>query len=142
PRGIPHRGRPPGRRGDHLRSRRRMRALRPPLQPAVHAAARRTRADAREHVSLQHDPRHGCPGARCARGEESVRDLAMDDMYRDYILDHYKNPRNFGELEGATHTYHDSNPLCGDEMTMQLKIDDGHVDDVHFTGKGCAISQA
>ncbi len=66
----------------------------------------------------------------------------MDDMYRDYILDHYKNPRNFGELEGATHTYHDSNPLCGDEMTMQLKIDDGHVDDVHFTGKGCAISQA
>jgi nitrogen fixation protein NifU and related proteins len=66
----------------------------------------------------------------------------MDDMYRDYILDHYKNPRNFGELEGATHTYHDSNPLCGDEMTMQLRIDDGHVDDVHFTGKGCAISQA
>ena len=66
----------------------------------------------------------------------------MDDMYRDYILDHYKNPRNFGELEGATHTYHDSNPLCGDEMTMQLKIGDGHVDDVHFTGKGCAISQA
>src|SRR5256885_1403681 len=66
----------------------------------------------------------------------------MDDMYRDYILDHYKNPRNFGELEGATHTYHDSNPLCGDEMTMQLKIGDGSVDDVHFTGKGCAISQA
>ena len=66
----------------------------------------------------------------------------MDDMYRDYILDHYKNPRNFGELEGATHTYHDSNPLCGDEMTMQLRIGDGHVDDVHFTGKGCAISQA
>ena len=66
----------------------------------------------------------------------------MDDMYRDYILDHYKNPRNFGELPGATHSYHDSNPLCGDELTMSLKIDDGHVDDVRFTGKGCAISQA
>src|SRR5207248_9698170 len=66
----------------------------------------------------------------------------MDDMYRAYILDHYKNPRNVGELEGATHTYHDSNPLCGDEMTMQLRIGDGSVEDVHFTGKGCAISQA
>jgi len=66
----------------------------------------------------------------------------MDDMYRDYILDHYKNPRNFGELVGATHTYHDSNPLCGDEMTMQLRISDGQIDEVHFTGKGCAISQA
>ena len=66
----------------------------------------------------------------------------MDDMYRDYILDHYKNPRNSGELPGATHTYHDSNPLCGDELTMQLRISDGHVDDVRFSGKGCAISQA
>src|SRR2546428_487661 len=66
----------------------------------------------------------------------------MDDMYRDYILDHYKNPRNFGELEGATHSYHDSNPLCGDELTMSLRIGNGHVDDVRFQGKGCAISQA
>ena len=63
-------------------------------------------------------------------------------MYRDYILDHYKNPRNSGPLEGATHTYHDSNPLCGDELTMQLRISDEHVDDVRFIGKGCAISQA
>src|SRR5439155_1352352 len=83
-----------------------MRPGRPPLQPAAHDAARRARDDAREHVSLQHDRRDGCSGARRARGEESVRDLVMDDMYRDYILDHYKNPRNFGELDGATHTYH------------------------------------
>ena len=47
----------------------------------------------------------------------------MDDMYRDYILDHYKNPRNSGDLPGATNTYHDSNPLCGDEITMALLID-------------------
>ena len=66
----------------------------------------------------------------------------MDDMYRDYILDHYKNPRNQGELAGATNTYSDSNPLCGDELTMTLRIDDDRVADVRFSGKGCAISQA
>jgi nitrogen fixation NifU-like protein len=66
----------------------------------------------------------------------------MDDMYRDYILDHYKNPRNQGELPGATNTYADSNPLCGDELSMALRIDDDRVADVRFSGKGCAISQA
>lgn len=66
----------------------------------------------------------------------------MDDMYRDYILDHYKNPRNSGELPGATNTYHDTNPLCGDEITMALLIEDDRVKDVRFVGKGCAISQA
>jgi nitrogen fixation protein NifU and related proteins len=67
----------------------------------------------------------------------------MDDLYRDYILDHYKNPRNSGELPDATHRYHDTNPLCGDEITMMLKVDDsGVVDDVRFIGRGCAISQA
>ena len=63
-------------------------------------------------------------------------------MYRDYILDHYKNPRNSGDLSGATNTYHDTNPLCGDEITMALLIDNGLVRDVRFTGRGCAISQA
>ena len=66
----------------------------------------------------------------------------MDDMYRDYILDHYKNPRNSGELEGATNTYQDSNPLCGDEISMSLLIDGDVVKDVRFKGRGCAISQA
>ncbi len=67
----------------------------------------------------------------------------MDDLYRDYILDHYKNPRNFGELPEATHRYHDTNPLCGDEITMMLLVDDQQrVTDVRFTGRGCAISQA
>ena len=66
----------------------------------------------------------------------------MDDMYRDYILDHYKNPRNSGELPGATNTYHDTNPLCGDEITMALLIEDEKVKDVRFVGRGCAISQA
>lgn len=66
----------------------------------------------------------------------------MDDLYRDYILDHYKNPRNFGELPDATSRYSDNNPLCGDELTIALKVVDGRVEDVKFTGKGCAISQA
>ena len=66
----------------------------------------------------------------------------MDDMYRDYILDHYKNPRNQGELVGATNTYSDSNPLCGDEISMSLLIDGDLVKDVRFKGRGCAISQA
>ena len=66
----------------------------------------------------------------------------MDDLYRDYILDHYKNPRNSGELADATHQFHDSNPLCGDEITMYLRVREGVVDDVRFVGRGCAISQA
>src|SRR5258708_20291666 len=67
----------------------------------------------------------------------------MDDFYREFILDHYKNPHNFGELADATHRYHDTNPLCGDEITMYLKIGaDQKVENVAFSGKGCAISQA
>ncbi len=66
----------------------------------------------------------------------------MDDLYRDYILDHYKNPRNFGELPDATNRYSDNNPLCGDELTIALKVAGDRVEDVKFTGKGCAISQA
>jgi nitrogen fixation NifU-like protein len=66
----------------------------------------------------------------------------MDDMYRDYILDHYKNPRNSGDLPGATNKYQDSNPLCGDEITMALLIEGDLVKDVRFKGRGCAISQA
>lgn len=66
----------------------------------------------------------------------------MDDLYRDYILDHYKNPRNAGELPQATHRYHDTNPLCGDEITMMLLVEDDRIRDVRFIGRGCAISQA
>jgi len=66
----------------------------------------------------------------------------MDDFYRDYILDHYRNPRNFGKLERPDAEAEDLNPLCGDVIGMQLKVDDGVVSDVRFSGKGCAISQA
>lgn len=66
----------------------------------------------------------------------------MDDFYRDYILDHYRNPRNFGALERSDIEAEDINPLCGDQIKMQLELDDGVVKDVRFSGKGCAISQA
>ena len=66
----------------------------------------------------------------------------MDDFYRDFILDHYRNPRNFGHLASATATAEDINPLCGDEIRMELDVKDGVVGDVRFSGKGCAISQA
>jgi len=68
----------------------------------------------------------------------------MDDqLYREYILEHYKHPHNFGELSSPDLEAHDLNPLCGDELTIQLALDpEGKVADVAFTGHGCAISQA
>ena len=64
------------------------------------------------------------------------------DIYKDIILDYYRNPRNFGELENPDVRVKDSNPLCGDIIEMQLKIRDGKIEDVRFKGRGCAISQA
>ena len=67
----------------------------------------------------------------------------MDDFYKEYILDHYRNPRNFGHLEAPTASAEDLNPLCGDKIRFELLVgDDGRVSDVRFSGKGCAISQA
>jgi nitrogen fixation NifU-like protein len=66
----------------------------------------------------------------------------MDDLYRDYILEHYRRPHNFGVLEAPTATFEGANPLCGDRITMQLAVVDGVVTGVGFTGRGCAISQA
>jgi len=66
----------------------------------------------------------------------------MDDLYRDYILEHYRRPHNFGVLETPTASYEGSNPLCGDRITLMLGIRDGVVAEVAFSGRGCAISQA
>lgn len=63
-------------------------------------------------------------------------------MYQENILDHYKNPRNFGRMENASVHHHEYNPLCGDEVEMSLKINNGKVVDIKINGKGCAISQA
>jgi nitrogen fixation NifU-like protein len=66
----------------------------------------------------------------------------MSDLYREQILDHYRNPRNHGTLEDADATFEDTNPLCGDRVRMDLKLDDGRIADIRFSGRGCAISQA
>jgi nitrogen fixation NifU-like protein len=67
----------------------------------------------------------------------------MDDFYKEYILDHYRNPRNFGHLETPTAVAEDLNPLCGDTIRVEIHVNDaGCVDDVSFSGKGCAISRA
>lgn len=64
------------------------------------------------------------------------------DPYRQNILDHYRHPRNFGQLSGATHRAAVSNPLCGDEVTVALKVAHDRIAGVAFTGRGCAISTA
>jgi nitrogen fixation NifU-like protein len=66
----------------------------------------------------------------------------MDDLYRDFILEHYKRPRNFGELEPHDLDAHEYNPLCGDELGIQIRLADGRIEDLRFNGHGCAISQA
>jgi nitrogen fixation protein NifU and related proteins len=66
----------------------------------------------------------------------------MDALYREAILDHYKHPRRKGHLEQADIRYHDHNPFCGDEITIELNVQDGVVVDAAFDGRGCAISQA
>ena len=68
----------------------------------------------------------------------------MDDsLYREYILEHYKRPHHFGELESPDLEFYDTNPLCGDELRVQLRLDgDNRVADIAFSGQGCAISQA
>jgi nitrogen fixation NifU-like protein len=66
-----------------------------------------------------------------------------DQLYREYILEHYKRPHNWGQLEHHDLEAHDLNPLCGDELRVQLAVDDdGLITDVAFSGHGCAISQA
>jgi nitrogen fixation NifU-like protein len=71
----------------------------------------------------------------------------MDDLYRENILEHYKRPHNWSPpappLEGVDLEFRDFNPLCGDELTVQLAVDDeGQIHDIRFSGHGCAISQA
>ena len=67
----------------------------------------------------------------------------MDELYRDQILEHYKRPHHWGELEDPDLEFFDTNPLCGDELKVQIKVDDaGNVADIAFSGHGCAISTA
>jgi nitrogen fixation NifU-like protein len=69
-----------------------------------------------------------------------VSDLA--NLYQEVIIDHGRRPRNFRELEDATRTVEGVNPLCGDQLTLYVKLADGRIEDIAFQGTGCAISQA
>jgi nitrogen fixation NifU-like protein len=68
--------------------------------------------------------------------------MALDDLYREVILDHYSHPRNKGELPDPDIKVEGANPLCGDELSISVKLDGGRVADVRFHGRGCSISQA
>lgn len=67
----------------------------------------------------------------------------MDDLYREIIIEHFKNPGYKGELDPCDHCYEDENPSCGDELKIMVNVDDnGVISDARFSGHGCAISQA
>ena len=68
--------------------------------------------------------------------------IGGDSIYREIILDHYQNPRNRGTLDPNDYSYEDSNPLCGDEVRIDVRVKDDAIDDICFSGQGCAISQA
>nr|MBI4156315.1 SUF system NifU family Fe-S cluster assembly protein [Candidatus Woesearchaeota archaeon] len=65
-----------------------------------------------------------------------------NEIYMENIMDHYKNPRNFGSLESPTVKHIEYNPLCGDKIEMSLLIENGKIKDIKFKGNGCSISQA
>lgn len=66
----------------------------------------------------------------------------MDDIYMEEILDHYQDPRNYGTIEDADLSHEEGNPSCGDEVRIDIKLDGDTIQDIKFSGKGCAISQA
>jgi len=68
--------------------------------------------------------------------------LALDDLYREIILDHYQNPRGKGDIENPSVKVHGHNPLCGDEVNIMVVMDGDRVTNLAFSGRGCSISQA
>jgi nitrogen fixation NifU-like protein len=67
---------------------------------------------------------------------------ALRELYQEVIVDHGKRPRNFRRIEAPSHTAQGFNPLCGDQLRLELKLADGVIEDIAFQGEGCAISQA
>lgn len=65
-----------------------------------------------------------------------------DSIYREIILEHYKNPSNRGQLDPADFSYEDVNPLCGDEIRIDVRVADDRISEIRFSGRGCAVSQA
>lgn len=82
------------------------------------------------------------PGDPVNPERDAPTNEGLADLYQAVLIDHYKNPRGKGPLAGATHEGYAKNPLCGDEMTLRLRVEGGVVAAAAFEGKGCAISQA
>jgi len=87
------------------------------------------------------------PGPCSAMKPDSPQDHAgqeseLDELYREVILDHYRSPRHHGSLASATVEREGLNPLCGDEISVALKVEDGTITDIAFKGSGCSISQS
>jgi nitrogen fixation protein NifU and related proteins len=82
------------------------------------------------------------PPAWNARASCSPDAMDLNDLYRDVILDHNRRPRNFGDLTPADASVEGFNPMCGDRLTVRLKLDDDKISDIRFEGQGCAISTA
>ena len=68
--------------------------------------------------------------------------MDLKELYRDVILDHNRQPRNFGPLEGANHHAEGNNPLCGDRLSLAVRLNGERIEDIRFEGRGCAISTA
>jgi nitrogen fixation NifU-like protein len=68
--------------------------------------------------------------------------MEINDLYRDVILDHNRRPRNFGDLEPADASVEGFNPMCGDHLTLRLRLNEDTISDIRFKGEGCAISTA
>ena len=68
--------------------------------------------------------------------------MSLRDLYQEMILDHGKQPRNFGKLDNPSHSQVGHNPLCGDKLVLYVKAVEGRVEEVHFVGEGCAISMS
>ena len=74
--------------------------------------------------------------------QEARNPIKFDELYRELILDHYRSPRNQGDLEEATAAAEGMNPSCGDELRLSIHVEDGAVQEIAFVGQGCSISQA
>src|SRR5204863_1939166 len=92
---------------------------------------------------LQHARRAGRARTGAAHGARGLRLMSdLSDLYQEVILDHNRRPRNFHAIADASHTAEGYNPLCGDRLTLYLKLADGVVSEAAFEGAGCAISKA
>jgi nitrogen fixation NifU-like protein len=77
-----------------------------------------------------------------SRGEYARQEAELDELYRDIILDHYRNPRHRGSLTDPSASHEGLNPLCGDEVTVDIAVRDNRIEDIAYRGSGCSISQS